>query len=116
MQPVGNVDFLRDDPEVRNVMSLVPAVTPTLPSLVNRLAYFSDWHCARTIHYLPLTYTNDSTLYHLRLITFITYGTFFINYCQCTYKLLYCYYYVKEIIIIIIKTFTTNNITDSSQP
>ena len=47
-QPVGDVDLPGDDPDVKKVGSLATAVTPSWPTLVNRLAYFSDWHRANS--------------------------------------------------------------------
>ena len=46
-QPVGDVDLVEGDPEVKKVWSLATAVTPSWPTLVDRLAYFSDWHRAK---------------------------------------------------------------------
>ena len=40
-QPVGD-DLVEDDPEVKKVWSLATAVTPSWPTLVDRLEYFSD--------------------------------------------------------------------------
>ena len=46
-QPVGDVDLIEADPEVKKVWSLATAVTPSWPTSVDRLAYFSDWHRAK---------------------------------------------------------------------
>ena len=43
-QPVGDVDLPEDDPDVKKVGSLATAVTPSWPTLVDRLECFSDWH------------------------------------------------------------------------
>ena len=41
--------------------------------------FCNDNRFYNTIQYITilLTYTNDNTLYHLQLITYVTYGTFF---------------------------------------
>ena len=46
-QPIVDVNLLDDDPEVKKVGLLATVVSPSWPTLVNRLAYFSDWHRAK---------------------------------------------------------------------
>lgn len=46
-QSVGDAELLSGDPEVKKVVSLATAVTPSWPTMVDRLTYFSDWHRAK---------------------------------------------------------------------
>ena len=45
-QPVGDAELLNDDPEVKKIVSLATAVTPSWSTMVDRLTYFSDWQRA----------------------------------------------------------------------
>ena len=46
-QPVGDAELLNDDPEVKKIVSLATAVTPSWSTMVDRLTYFSDWQRAK---------------------------------------------------------------------
>ena len=46
-QPVGDAELLNDDQEVKKIVSLATVVTPSRPTMVDRLTYFSDWQRAK---------------------------------------------------------------------
>lgn len=56
-QSVGDAELLSGDPEIKKVVSLATAVTPSWPTMVDRLTYFSDWHRAKKAIAICCRYT-----------------------------------------------------------